>query len=277
MKAGYSLQLGLLGLIAKEGGFAMQGVAKGTGISVFEYWKLSTRSEPKLRFNPVPRRSGRQRGKVATDDFVGLVADYFDNAAARWLTGEEPFIARPHSDAPVFTDYDQLMRLDEWIARGGRGDRRQWLSARPSATQIGSGPRVAPRARMAPAQCLGRHGQDACALRAGAAAAAVRRGARAHPLPHLHQGGRGGNGERVRGTLARWVQVDEAALFDDLEALGEASGPGGASQGTIACFAKVLDATGGGLRIQTIHSLLPVAARLLFPWRPGLFPASAAR
>ena len=60
-------------------------------------------------------------GKIATADFIDHVAAMFDEAAARWLTGDEPFTARPHSDAPVFTDYDQLMRLDEWIARGGPG------------------------------------------------------------------------------------------------------------------------------------------------------------
>lgn len=121
VKAGYSLQLGLLGLIAEEGGFAAQGVAKGTSVGAFEYWKLSKAQNRNFGSIQSPVDPDGKRGKVATDDFVGLVADYFDNAAARWLTGDEPFIARPHSDAPVFIDYDQLMRLDEWIARGGAG------------------------------------------------------------------------------------------------------------------------------------------------------------
>jgi ATP-dependent helicase/nuclease subunit B len=33
-----------------------------------------------------------------------------------------PFDARPHPDAPVFSDYDQLMRLDEWFGRAVEGD-----------------------------------------------------------------------------------------------------------------------------------------------------------
>ncbi len=75
-------------------------------------------------------------------------AGKFDDAVARWLTGEEPFQARPHSDAPVFTDYDQLMRLDEWIGRIGPGGRGPWLSARPSRRSSPSRRRRRGRARM---------------------------------------------------------------------------------------------------------------------------------
>ena len=117
--AGYSLQLGLLGLIAHEGGFAAQGVAKGTDVGAFEYWKLAKGQNRNFGSVQSPVDPDGKRGKIATGDFLGVVAGYFDEAVARWLTGEESFVARPHSDAPVFTDYDQLMRLDEWIARDG--------------------------------------------------------------------------------------------------------------------------------------------------------------
>jgi ATP-dependent helicase/nuclease subunit A len=76
--------------------------------------------------------------------------------------------------------------------------------------------------------------------------------------------------ERVHGTLARWVQVDEAALFDDLEALGEASGPEACAKARLL-FAKVLDATGGGLKIQTIHSFCQ-SLLASFPLEAGLVP-----
>ncbi|URW76308.1 double-strand break repair helicase AddA [Sphingomonas donggukensis] len=79
---------------------------------------------------------------------------------------------------------------------------------------------------------------------------------------------------RISGTLARWVRADSAALFHDLEALGEASGPDEQRRAR-TLFAKVLDAPGGGLRIQTIHgfcqSLLagfPVEAGLVPGFRP---------
>ncbi|MBN8818552.1 MAG: double-strand break repair protein AddB [Sphingomonas sp.] len=120
VRAGYSLQLGLLGLIAQEGGFSAF-VEKGTAVSAFEYWKLSkdARTGDFGFKRPMTDAKGAHK-RIVTDEFLPLVAGFFDEAAALWLTGDEPFSARPHSDAPVFTDYDQLMRLDEWFGRGGR-------------------------------------------------------------------------------------------------------------------------------------------------------------
>jgi len=76
--------------------------------------------------------------------------------------------------------------------------------------------------------------------------------------------------ERVHNILARWVQIDEGALFHDLEALGEASGPD-ARRAARLLFARVLDATGGGLRIQTIHSFCQ-SLLAAFPLEAGLVP-----
>jgi ATP-dependent helicase/nuclease subunit B len=118
VRAGYSLQLGLLGLIASEGGF--EPVEKDTPVGAFEYWKLNKSAKGAFGHKrPITDPKGTYR-RIVTDDFLPMVAGFFDDAAARWLTGDEPFAARPHSDAPVFTDYDQLMRLDEWFGRGGR-------------------------------------------------------------------------------------------------------------------------------------------------------------
>jgi len=117
VEAGYSLQLGLLGLIAQEGGFRR--IAAGTPVGAFEYWKLSKGQSGRFGHKRVLTDPRGAHGRIVTERFLPMVARYFDEAAARWLTGEEPFAAHPHSDAPVFTDYDQLMRLDEWFARGG--------------------------------------------------------------------------------------------------------------------------------------------------------------
>lgn len=117
VEAGYSLQLGLLGLIAREGGFAE--VARGTGVGAFEYWKLS--KGPRGDFGhkrPLTDPTGAYK-RIVTERFLPLVEGFFRKAAETWLTGDAPFPARPHSDAPIFTDYDQLMRLDEWFGRGG--------------------------------------------------------------------------------------------------------------------------------------------------------------
>lgn len=75
---------------------------------------------------------------------------------------------------------------------------------------------------------------------------------------------------RVSGRLAHWVRAKRAELFEDLEALGEV-----ADDAKIALartlFAKVLDAPGGGLRIQTIHSFCQTLLSA-FPVEAGLTP-----
>ncbi len=76
--------------------------------------------------------------------------------------------------------------------------------------------------------------------------------------------------ERVHSRLASWVQIDDKALFRDLEALGEDSGPEARERARLL-FARVLDATGGGLRIQTIHSFCQ-ALLAAFPLEAGLVP-----
>jgi ATP-dependent helicase/nuclease subunit A len=76
--------------------------------------------------------------------------------------------------------------------------------------------------------------------------------------------------ERINQLLASWVQLDDKALFRDLEAIGAEAGPD-ARQKASALFAKVLDAPGGGLQILTIHSF---CQSLLgsFPEEAGLVP-----
>ncbi|HTU12551.1 MAG TPA: double-strand break repair protein AddB, partial [Allosphingosinicella sp.] len=114
--AGYSLQLGLLGLIAEQGGF--KGVAGAA--ACFEYWSLARA--------PSGERAG-QRGYVASPiggrngldaaEFTALAAAHFTAAAQSWLTGSEPFTAKLHPEYAPYGDYDQLMRLDEWYGRDG--------------------------------------------------------------------------------------------------------------------------------------------------------------
>ncbi len=110
VEAGFSMQLGLLGLIAERGGF--DGV-RGTA-GAFEYW--STASDGKggfgKRSSPVGGRSS-----VTEDGFVAHAAASFAAAAARWLTGDEAFLAKAQPDYALYDDYDQLMRYDEWYGR----------------------------------------------------------------------------------------------------------------------------------------------------------------
>jgi ATP-dependent helicase/nuclease subunit A len=75
---------------------------------------------------------------------------------------------------------------------------------------------------------------------------------------------------RVNARLAAWVRLPDTELATDLHALGE---PGDPAQRARArtLFAKVLDAPGGGLRIQTIHGFCQ-GLLAAFPVEAGLTP-----
>ncbi|HSQ99999.1 MAG TPA: double-strand break repair protein AddB [Sphingomicrobium sp.] len=106
IEAGFALQLGLLGLIARSGGF--EGVS-GEPRS-FEYWSL------------IRDRGGFGKCVRADKDFEeGGFLDHairnFTEAAKRWLSGTEPFKAKLNPVYAPYGDYDQLMRLEEWYGR----------------------------------------------------------------------------------------------------------------------------------------------------------------
>ncbi|NJC06379.1 ATP-dependent helicase/nuclease subunit B [Sphingomonas kaistensis] len=105
VEAGFALQLGLLGLIAEAGGFGDL-MARPT---LFEYWSLAKQD-----------RSDR-RGFVEeigpADVILEEARRHFSEAAARWLTGHEPFTAKLQPRFARYGDYDQLMRLEEWLGR----------------------------------------------------------------------------------------------------------------------------------------------------------------
>ena len=112
---GFALQLGLIGLIAREGGFA--DVAGEP--TVFEYWSFAKKAgQIGYRMEPIPE--GRRTAGIPREIFIDRTADYLDEALARWILGNEPFTARLNPDLGGYNDFDQLMRLDEWIASVGR-------------------------------------------------------------------------------------------------------------------------------------------------------------
>ena len=115
VEAGFSLQLGTLGLIAERGGFpGITGEA-----AAFEYWSLAKSDKSATQFgkrtSPIAGELGRTG--VPFEDFLDLTARYLTDAIDRWIKGNEAFVARLNPDIGGFNDYDQLMRLDEWQAR----------------------------------------------------------------------------------------------------------------------------------------------------------------
>ena len=110
--AGFSMQLGLLGAIAKKGGF--EGLAGTAG--AFEYWSLARRGD---QFGAVisPVDPAGKNGKIFTSDFVERSTRVFGDAVRTWLTGDEAFTAKLHPEYAPYSEYDQLMRRDEWYGR----------------------------------------------------------------------------------------------------------------------------------------------------------------
>ncbi|WP_374293560.1 PD-(D/E)XK nuclease family protein [Sphingomonas sp.] len=112
VRDGYSLQLGLLGLIAERGGF--EGVRGRAG--AFEYWSMG-RGREGLGYIATPVDPDGKRERIPTGDFVGIAASNFADAAGAWLTGIAPFTAKLVPEYAPYAEYDQLMRRDEWYGR----------------------------------------------------------------------------------------------------------------------------------------------------------------
>jgi ATP-dependent helicase/nuclease subunit B len=103
---GFSLQLGLLGLIAGEGGF--------DGISgrsrAHEYWSLS-------KYRDKFGRCVASDKKMGPDEFLEHARRNFAAVARDYLIGTRGFEAKLHPAYAPYGDYDQLMRLEEWYGR----------------------------------------------------------------------------------------------------------------------------------------------------------------
>lgn len=118
VEQGFALQLGTLGLIAANGG--IRGVAGEP--QRFEYWSLA---KSKAKDHPTgfgyvsePVKEGKKQTGLLRDEFLDRSAWYLSDAIDRWIKGDEAFTARLNPDIGGYNDYDQLMRLDEWQARG---------------------------------------------------------------------------------------------------------------------------------------------------------------
>ncbi len=112
VRAGFAMQLGLLGAIAEAGGFAgIAGTAGG-----FEYWSLAKNRDAFGNVTSPVDPLGKG-DRIVTDEFVAQARAVFAEAAARWLTGDDVFTAKLHPEFAPYAEYDQLMRRDEWYGR----------------------------------------------------------------------------------------------------------------------------------------------------------------
>ncbi len=121
--AGFALQLGLLGLIAEKGGFETEQESISGSVSRFEYWSLArSRKDSQFGFIDVPMRVEGKKSGLAPEEFLPRHEMKLREAIARFIKGDDPFTAKENPDYPGFTDFDQLMRLEEWITQSTVGE-----------------------------------------------------------------------------------------------------------------------------------------------------------
>lgn len=118
--AGYALQLGLLGLIARDGRF--ENIKTGevvTGTATrFEYWSLGkARKEEGFGYRETPMKEGSARTGLPPEEYLPFHAAKLGEAISLFIKGRKPFIARENPDYKGYNEYDQLMRLEEWLVR----------------------------------------------------------------------------------------------------------------------------------------------------------------
>lgn len=117
VEKGLALQLGLLGLIAQHGSFAdkktgevIQGEA-----SAFEYWSFKKDEGFGKRETPV--KLGKATSGLPPENFLPHHRVMLALAISDFIKGSKPFRARENPDYKGYSDYDQLMRLEEWLLR----------------------------------------------------------------------------------------------------------------------------------------------------------------
>lgn len=116
-ESGYAPQLPLLALIAEHGGFKELGAAKTADL---RYWQLrggSTEGED------VDALLYKRKPWISVEDWVALSVVGVREAVAKYIDGNEPFVAKLHPAYARGQDYDVLARVDEWLGRtNGNGD-----------------------------------------------------------------------------------------------------------------------------------------------------------
>lgn len=122
VEAGFALQLGTLALIARDGAFkTATGELKGLATR-FEYWSMARSRQGDFGYIDQPLKVGRKISGLAPEDFLPHHEAMLNEAISRFIKGADPFTAKENPAYPGYTEYDQLMRLEEWAIRMGEGD-----------------------------------------------------------------------------------------------------------------------------------------------------------
>jgi ATP-dependent helicase/nuclease subunit B len=110
VKAGFRIQLGLLGAMAEAG--TMNGV-NGQAMG-FEYWSLAKNDKNKWGFGSIKSPAKAKNGEIV--EVVPNALRFAREAVENWIIGDAPFTAKLHPEY-AYSDYDHLMRLNEWYGR----------------------------------------------------------------------------------------------------------------------------------------------------------------
>ncbi|KPF65030.1 PD-(D/E)XK nuclease family protein [Porphyrobacter sp. AAP60] len=113
VEKGFALQLGLLGLIGQAGGFVREGIAAAEPTR-FEYWSFGKDDEGFGKKASPMKMSSRESG-LLPEEFLPHHLSKLEEAIGRFINGSEPFKARENPDYQGYNEYDQLMRLEEWV------------------------------------------------------------------------------------------------------------------------------------------------------------------
>ncbi|WP_017665221.1 double-strand break repair protein AddB [Porphyrobacter sp. AAP82] len=118
VEAGFALQLGLLGLIAEHGTFTdrKSGKVVEGAATAFEYWSFGKHDDGFGKRQSPMKLSSRESG-LEPDKFLPHHLNKLRFAIREYIKGRTPFRARENPDYQGYTDYDQLMRLEEWLVR----------------------------------------------------------------------------------------------------------------------------------------------------------------
>jgi ATP-dependent helicase/nuclease subunit B len=114
VKAGFSLQLGLIGAMAENSRIT----SVSDKVLGFEYWSLAKRKDGGFGLikSPVSDKDGSKA------EFIPFALAQAREAIETWITGDAPFTAKLHPEYAPYGDYDQLMRLSEWYGRQEMAD-----------------------------------------------------------------------------------------------------------------------------------------------------------